>query len=147
MEAKQQQEKDMLEELTSGETDIVIGSRYLKEGSYRPPFLRRIGMKFFALLTSMIIHQKITDPTSGLQGFRREVMGFLVSDYFPVDYPDADVIIMLHRHGFKIKEIPAIMRSGSGNSMHSGTRPLYYVFKMILSLFVILLRKENKKWT
>jgi len=135
--------KDILRELMSGETDVVIGSRYLKKGSYQPPFLRRLGMKFFAFLTSLIIGQKISDPTSGLRGFRRAVLKFLVSDYFPVDYPDADAIIMMHRYGLKIKEIPVIMRPGSGKSMHSGLRPLYYVFKMLLSMFVTLLRKRG----
>lgn len=141
--------KDMLKELITSETDVIIGSRYLKKGSYQPPFLRRIGMKFFVFLTSMIIRQKISDPTSGLQGFRRVALRFLVSDYFPVDYPDADVIIMIHRYGLKIKEIPVVMRPSFGKSMHSGLRPLYYVFKMTLSIFVTFLRKkeEDKKWT
>lgn len=133
--------RNMLRELMTGETDVVIGSRYLKEESYSPPFLRRLGMKFFALLTSMIIRQRISDPTSGLQGFRRAALKFLISDYFPVDYPDADVIVMIHRYGLKIKEIPVIMRPGLGKSMHSGSKPLYYVFKMILSIFVTFLRR------
>jgi len=40
-----------------------------------------------------------------------------------VDYPDADVLIMLTRAGFKIKEVPVRMYSRAGaGSMHSGLR-------------------------
>jgi len=143
--------KSILRELETGPADVVIGSRYLREESYRSSFARRQGVKLFAKLTSIIIKQKISDPTSGFQGFRKPVLNFLVSDYFPVDYPDADFIIMLHKCGFKIKEIPVIMKAGSGKSMHSGVKPLYYIFKMILSILVTLLRKHpqpgGRRWT
>ena len=143
--------KDILRELETGPADVVIGSRYLREESYRPSFARRQGMKLFAKLTSVIIRQQISDPTSGFQGFRKSVLNFMVSDYFPVDYPDADFIIMLHKCGFRIKEIPVIMKAGSGKSMHSGAKPLYYIFKMILSILITLLRKYPQtgggRWT
>ena len=143
--------KDILRELETGPADVVIGSRYLREESYRPSFARRQGMKLFAGLTSVIIKQKISDPTSGFQGFCKPVLNFLVSDYFPVDYPDADFIIMLHKCGIRIKEIPVIMKAGSAKSMHSGAKSLYYIFKMMLSILVTLLRKHPQigggRWT
>jgi glycosyltransferase involved in cell wall biosynthesis len=143
--------KEILRELETSSADVVIGSRYLREESYRPSFARRQGMKLFAALTSAIIKQKISDPTSGFQGFRKPVLNFLVSDYFPSDYPDADFIIMLHKCGFRIKEIPVVMKAGSGKSMHGGAKPLYYIFKMFLSILVTLLRKHPQpgggRWT
>ncbi len=64
------------------------------------------------------------------------------SDKFPWDYPDADVIIMLHRAGFRIHEVPVQMyENREKKSMHSGWKPIYYVFKMLLSIFVTLMRK------
>ena len=135
---------DMLDVLRADRADVVIGSRFLAAGSYRPGLARRVGIRFFAVLTSGILRRRLTDPTSGLQGFRRTVLPFLVSDYFPVDYPDADVIVMLWRCGFRIVEVPAVMRAAAGKSMHSGLAPLYYVFKMLLSILVALLRQV--KW-
>jgi len=137
--------KDILETLITEKVNVVIGSRFLKKESYKPPFFRKIGMKIFSFLTSLIIKQKITDPTSGFQGFNRDVLNFLTSEYFPVDYPDADVIIMFHRYGFKIKEVPVLMKKSPDKSMHSGLKPVYYIFKMFLSVFVTLLRKTKKK--
>lgn len=134
--------QDILNELISSNIDIVIGSRFLHRESYKPPIIRRIGIVIFSFLASMMIRQKITDPTSGFRGYKRSVLNFLVSDYFPVDYPDADVIVMCHRYGHRIKEIPVIMNANTNNkSMHSGIKPLYYIFKITFSLFLTLLRK------
>lgn len=131
----------LLEVVVKGESDIAIGSRFL-EGGYQTQFFRRMGMLVFGGLASAIIRQKITDPTSGFQALNRKVIEFYASDFYPVDYPDADVIIMLHRAGLKIKEVPVKMYpSVEKKSMHSGLKPIYYIFKMFLSILVTLLRR------
>ena len=78
-----------------------------------------------------------------ISGLKQESNGFYASRAYPVDYPDADVIIMLHRKGFRFKEVPVVMHNAAKPSMHGGIiNPLYYIFKMLLSIFVTLLRKE-----
>jgi len=140
---------NLLAIIQGGEADIAIGSRFLKKEkresygpSYRAPFTRRLGMKLFGTITSFLIRQQVTDSTSGYQALDRRVLEWVSGDKFPVDYPDADVIIMLHRAGFRIKEVPVRMvESQEKKSMHSGWKPLYYVFKMFLSILVTLMRK------
>ena len=126
-----------------GDVDVAIGSRFLGEGEYRPTVVKKIGMIFFRMLASMLTRQKVTDPTSGFQALNRRAMQFYASDAYPVDFPDADVLIMLHRNGMRFKEVPVKMhQSPKKKSMHSGLVPTYYLFKMILSIFVTLLREK-----
>jgi glycosyltransferase involved in cell wall biosynthesis len=140
---------DLLALIQEDEADIVIGSRFLKRKDgesdpflYQAPFTRKMGMGLFRTITSFLIHQKVTDSTSGYQAMNRNVLEWVSGEQFPVDYPDADVIIMLHRAGFRIREVPVRMfESQDKKSMHSGWKPLYYVFKMFLSIGVTLLRK------
>ena len=133
----------LLDPVLSGSVDLVIGSRFLGKVDYRTSFSRRLGMIFFGKIASFFAGQRITDPTSGFQALNRKVFEFLASDRYPVDFPDADVLIMLHRAGFKIAEVPVIMKSSiSKKSMHSGLKPVYYIFKMLLSIFVTLLRRD-----
>jgi glycosyltransferase involved in cell wall biosynthesis len=140
---------ELLGVIQRGEADMVIGSRFLKTRSrilavetYPVPYLRRLGMRIFGTLTSLIIGEKITDSTSGYQAMNRRALRWVSSDKFPWDYPDADVIIMLHRAGFRIKEIPVQMfENQDRKSMHSGWEPIYYVFKMFLSIMITLIRK------
>lgn len=132
----------LLAPVLAGEADFALGSRFLDNASYEPSLLRRLGMNFFRRLVSGLIGQPITDSTSGFQAFNRRVFGFFATDAFPCDYPDADMLIALHRAGFSIREVPVRMYANSeGKSMHSGWRPCYYAFKMLLSVFVTLLRK------
>ncbi len=142
--------EDLLRVIRKREADIAVGSRFLIpegiQGNHPPypaPFFRRMGMVFFSKITSSIIHQKVTDPTSGFQAMNRKVLEWVSGDQFPTDYPDADVIIMLHRARFRIKEVPVRMfGSKDKKSMHSGWKPIYYIFKMLLSILVILMRKS-----
>jgi len=140
---------DLINPVQSGTADITIGSRFLisqKEGhdwpAYRAPVVRMIGMRLFSAIATFFTGQKVTDPTSGYQAMNRKAFHLLAGDKFPIDYPDADVIIMLHRAGFRIKEVPVRMfPSPDDKSMHSGLKPLYYIFKMFLSIIVTLLRR------
>ena len=134
----------LLAPVISGEADIVIGSRFLGN-SYRPPFVRRAGMALFRGIVTLVTGRSITDTTSGFQAFNRDVIRLFATDIFPVDYPDADMLIMLHRTGFRITEVPVRMFENSeGKSMHNGFKPLYYTFKMLLSICVTLMRQKGK---
>jgi hypothetical protein len=85
----------------------------------------------------------VTDPTSGFQVLRRSVAEFFCSEVYPSDYPDADILILLHRSGFRVSEVPVQMRQSTNVSMHAGHKSLYYVYKMGLSIFVTLLRPRE----
>ena len=71
-------------------------------------------------------------------------MTFFSTDNYPVDFPDADTILLLHFAGFRLVEVPVTMRERlSGVSMHSSWKPVYYVFKMFFSIFIVLLRQST----
>ena len=85
-----------------------------------------------------------SDPTSGYQVMRHDVARFFCSDVYPADYPDADILILLHRSGFRVAEVAVQMRMPTGKSMHSGHKSIYYVYKMTLSILVTLMRPRAK---
>jgi len=136
---------DMLQEIQNENLDVVIGSRFLGDNRYKTTFLKRMGMFIFGNLASLFCGQKVSDPTSGFQALKGKAIQFVAGEYYPPDYPDADFIIMLHRYGFKSREIPVTMHPSPDNkSMHSGHKTIYYVFKMFLSIIVTLLRQKPK---
>lgn len=131
----------LLDLLHSSGSDVMIGSRFLdRDGHYSPSRARKMGMAVFGRIASAVTRQHVSDPTSGFQVMRREVAEFFCSDIYPTDYPDADILILLHRSGFKVAEVGVEMRPPAGRSMHSGHRSVYYVYKMSLSIVMTLLR-------
>lgn len=137
--------KPMLSALESSGSDVVIGSRFLKGGSYDVPITRKIGIRLFSKIASFITRQKITDSTSGFQALNRRAFNFFSKvDNFPYDYPDADTIITLIFARFKVKEIPVIMYDRmNGKSMTTGLKTIIYVIKMLISILITVLRKRN----
>jgi len=136
---------ELLTALHEPGVDVVLGSRWLGRGEYKGPLLRKFGKFFFAFLANVLTRLHVTDPTTGFQALSRPVFLFYCSNVYPVDFPDADVIIMLHRAGFAVKEVPVIMyTNNSGQSMHAGLlRPVYYGMKMMLSIGMTLLRDDR----
>lgn len=135
----------LLEVVESGQADVALGSRIAGRMEYRASWIRRAGMALFARIVSWATKQRFTDPTSGFQALNAEAMRFLSRDNYPTDYPDADLLILLHFAGFRVREVPVIMRERlSGETMHAGLRPLYYVCKMLLSIFIVLLRQRTR---
>ena len=135
--------EDLLREAQNNDVDVVIGSRFLGGNTYRTSLAKHIGMFIFSKLASFFCNASISDPTSGFQAVKGKAIAFVASDYYPPDYPDADFLIMLNRCGFEVREIPVKMYPSRANkSMHGGPRPVYYVLKMFLSIFVTLLRKK-----
>ena len=138
--------RSLLAELKKSGTDVVIGSRFLKGGSYDAPFIRKAGIKFFSKIASIITRQEFTDSTSGFQVMNRSAFTFFSRmDNFPYDYPDADAIITLCFSGFKVQETPVIMHDRmEGKSMTAGFNSLIYVTKLLISIFITVIRKNAK---
>lgn len=135
----------LLKVIERGEADVALGSRFLGHSAYRLTVSRRMGMLLFRLLALIFTGVRFTDVTSGFRALSRGVLHFFTADRYPVDYPDADVLIMLNRAGFRVKEVPVNMhpRKRGRSKQHSGLRPFYYVFKMLLSIALAPLRRET----
>ena len=135
--------------------DFVIGSRFLESGtvSFPPkeelyegtPF-RRIGIRFFRWLLYVMSGVSISDPTSGYVGMNRKCVRLLSGNFYPHDFPDTDVLLFLIRSRFKLCEVPVYMyHNRAGGRLHRGFAPVWYVFKVMLSLFISVLRKPARQ--
>lgn len=134
--------EEMKNEIEKDEYDIVVGSRFVGNKEYKIEFLKKIVIRYMRSVIKTFTGTKITDPTCGFKGYKRKVFTYYsLFSNFPSDYPDADIIIDMLRHKFKIKEIPITIRQRTyGKSMHSGIKPLIYLMKINLSIFIVLLR-------
>ena len=123
--------------------DIVLGSRYVKGSTkYPTPFVKKVAYVLFRILIKMGTGRKIMDPTTGLQGLDRKAFGFYAGyNHFDDKYPDANMIMQMLLLGFKVEEIPALMHIRTeGVSMHSGLKPVVYMFRMMFSIVAVWLR-------
>jgi glycosyltransferase involved in cell wall biosynthesis len=135
---------DLLAKLhTSGdEADMVCGSRFRGDPGYRVPIGRRIGNLIFSVVLTAITRRRITDPTSGFRITNRRGIELFARDY-PHDYPEVEAIVMLHAHRLRIHEVPVRMNArGFGKSSIDYPRSAFYMAKVLLALFIGLVRRR-----
>lgn len=144
MDADGQHDPDYIDTLvgSAGEYDLVVGSRFRGSASYRISAVRLIGMKLFSAIASAITGQRLTDTSSGFQALGRRVFSLFALGSYPVDFPDADTLIWVSRHGFKVGEVGVVMHQRvAGKSMISGLgSSLRYAVKMPLAILVTIMR-------
>lgn len=136
--------KNLREAMKREGADVIIGSRFLGAPYSMGP-ARRAGVFIFSRIARLYTGITFTDPTSGFQLLNRTVFSYLsAGDNYPLDYPDVNIIMALHKKHFKVREAPVRMvEKPNGKSMHSGLRPLVYVARMFLAILMVLLRKED----
>lgn len=127
-----------------GKADIVIGSRFLGEGEYLPSLARSIGIKTFSLMLSLITGQRVTDPTSGFRAVNKEVIRYYTRNY-PEDYPEVEAVVLLHKAGFTIMEVPVRMEARVwGKSSITYARAFYYMVKVSLAVMIDLMKRVER---
>jgi len=127
------------------ELDLVVGSRFIEPTDYRMGLARRIGRELFSGL-ARLNGLKVSDPTSGFQAMNRTTLRLYGRDFFPTDYPDVDVLLTAHRHGLRVGEHSVRMSPGVRSSrLHSGSRAVYYVYKMLLSTWTASTSRRRRK--
>ena len=128
-------------------SDIVIGSRYLKDLGYPCPFFRRIGTKIFSNLIKLFTKKSISDPLSGFQCLNQKTINYYAGCGNYPEYPDANLLIEMILKGYHISEVPVKMRTRqNGTSMHAGVwKPIKYMITQFYTCIVIVTKYIGKR--
>lgn len=122
---------------------MVYGTRFSDQTGFQSTRLRRFGIKVFARTLSVVTQQRITDPTSGFRICDRRAIALFAHQY-PIDYPEVEAILLMHRHELRSAEIPVQMHErGGGTSSITMLRSGYYMTKVLLAVFVGLFRTKQ----
>jgi glycosyltransferase involved in cell wall biosynthesis len=132
----------LLAPIRAGEAQLVIGSRFVDpDGTYRPPFARRMGIRVFSRLVSLLGGQKVTDTTSGFSALDRAAIELFATEY-PHDYPEVESTLVALKSGLRLVQVQVDMRERqAGTSSITFVRSLYYIVKVMLALLVASLRR------
>jgi glycosyltransferase involved in cell wall biosynthesis len=135
----------LIENFEKGQSDLIVGSRWLKENpDQHSSNSRRMGMLFFSWLTEKMTGQKFTDTTNGMKILSPKVAEELVLHNFG-DF-HSETLIYLHDRGFRISEHPIIVHDReTGTSMYSFQDALIYPLKNIILISIFKLNSWTLK--
>lgn len=126
--------------------DMVVGSRFLGEGRYRQTLGRRLGGMMLNGVIRALSGLRVTDSTSGFRAATRPVI-HAFAHWYPDDYPEPEVLLLLKRAGFTIAETPVKMRQRrGGRTSIPFIRGMYYILKVSLCLALDTLREPWPAW-
>lgn len=135
----------LIKPIVNNDSDLVVGSRFLKRTDYKASRLRRVGMKLFSAIVSSIVGQIMTDTTSGFRAVNRGLIRYF-SVYYPCDYPEVESLVFAHKAGFRLSEVSIVMKKRrNGLSSITPGKSVYYMVKVLLAIFLDLLRKLPKQ--
>jgi len=108
----------LIEPILNGEADLVIGSRFL--GKSKIPLIRGIGLKVLTVLAKQ--GTNITDPLSGFRALSRKVYETLELSESGYGI-EVDMLADAAKKGYKIKEVPIIIRYDTGTKTSKRSAP------------------------
>jgi glycosyltransferase involved in cell wall biosynthesis len=128
--------QELAQPILDGETDMIVGSRFIRPRGMTARGSRWAGIKILAVAVSMVTGMKITDPTSGFRGGGRKVIRLFAQTY-PQDYPEPESLVLVHKQGLRVLEVPATMRRRRGGvSSINFVKGIYYMAKVLLAVLM-----------
>ncbi len=112
----------LLEPILAGEADFVSGSRTQGSEETKDP-VRKLGVRVFALIITVLTGQHVTDPTFGLRAMRAEVTG--VVQLQQRQYQATELLIGVITHGYKYVERPATIHRRHVGESKKGHNTFY----------------------
>lgn len=107
---------DLLDQLTSTDADVVVGTKKTTmRGSY--PGARRVLSRIFALSTGGIFRLPVSETQTGLKIFRRKVLEAVAPNVRIDRYAfDLELLARAHASGFVLAERPVELSPGAATS-------------------------------
>jgi glycosyltransferase involved in cell wall biosynthesis len=135
----------LLEPIRTGAADLVVGSRFLGDGSFRSTLARRAGIRYLAGLIRVRCGAKVSDSTSGFRSAGRAAIALFARGY-PSDYPEPESIAIACRAGLRVAEVPVRMRERAhGASSITIVRSFLYMVKVTVALVLLPLRARRAR--
>jgi hypothetical protein len=134
----------LIDHIVEGKSELVVGSRFLEATpytTYRQTLIRRAGAFMLRASIRLLTGLTITDCTSGFRAANRRVIRAF-AHWYPEDYPEPEVVLLLHRAGYTISELHVKMRQRrSGQSSIGVLSGVFYVLKVTTCLGLDMVRK------
>jgi glycosyltransferase involved in cell wall biosynthesis len=126
--------------------DVVVGSRFAANSSYKVSFVRSLAMGLLKDSVTRHIGSKMTDVTSGFRGANKKAID-VFADFYPSEYlaDTVESLIMAHDKGLSISEIAVTMQKRQGGMPSQNIfRSTLYLFRSILVIIATLTVKPRK---
>jgi len=104
--------------IINGESDLVIGSRFLDESEKEVPKYRKVGIKVITKITNATIKKQLTDSQSGFRAYSKKVLNELNPSELGMGI-STEILIKASARNFRISEVPIKIIYKGDTSTHN----------------------------
>jgi len=115
--------------IVNGESDLVIGSRFLDESKKEIPQYRKVGIKVITKITNATIKKQLTDSQSGFRAYSKKVVNELNPSELGMGI-STEILIKASAKNFRISEVPIKVIYNGDTSTHN---PISHGSSVLLS--------------
>jgi len=115
--------------IINGESDLVIGSRFLDESAKEVPRYRKAGIKLITKITNATIKKQLTDSQSGFRAYSKKVLNELNPSELGMGI-STEILIKASAKNFRISEVPIKIVYDGDTSTHN---PISHGSSVLLS--------------
>ena len=115
--------------IINGESDLVIGSRFLDESAKEVPRYRKAGIKLITKITNATIKKQLTDSQSGFRAYSKKVLNELNPAELGMGI-STEILIKASAKNFRISEVPIKIVYDGDTSTHN---PISHGSSVLLS--------------
>ena len=115
--------------IINGESDLVIGSRFLDESAKEVPQYRKAGIKLITKITNASIKKQLTDSQSGFRAYSKKVLNELNPSELGMGI-STEILIKASAKNFRISEVPIKIIYDGDTSTHN---PISHGSSVLLS--------------
>ena len=120
---------NVINPIINGESDLVIGSRFLDESEKDVPKYRKAGINLITKITNVTIKKQLTDSQSGFRAYSKKVL----TELNPSDAGmgiSTEILIKASAKNFRISEVPIKIIYDGDTSTHN---PILHGSSVLLS--------------
>ncbi len=130
-----------------GPASVVVGSRFIGNGTYMVRGPRAWAMRLLAQVLSRLSRTSLTDTTSGFRAADRAAIE-LFAEHYPAEYlgDTVESLVIAIRSGLIVTEVPVSMQQRrAGAPSQTPWRASLYLGRAILALLVSLTRRRDSR--
>ena len=137
----------LINPLLRDESDLVIGSRFLKGAKVQRSLNRELISRAYSFISRCLLNHSIADSQCGFKAIRREVFHklkpFLRDNYW---FFDTELILLAKYFGYRIKEIPVDWQENRYGQHKSTVKIIADSWQFLKNIMIFRRRlKELKK--
>jgi glycosyltransferase involved in cell wall biosynthesis len=135
----------LVKPIEAGESDVVIGSRYVDGGMMDAPLHRRFGLRVINYLYKKVAGLQVKDTQCGFRAYSKKAFEFLLQGDEKGYGIEGEQLVLASRNGIRLTEVPVSVKY-NGLGATSKKSAFLHGADLIATLFRLAVEKKPLKY-